>query len=177
MDSRIENELSSPLQDTDLRALPGSPFPLGASWNGDGVNFALFAENATSVELCLFSKADDWEEEFKIRIEEVTHHVWHVYIPGLRPGQLYGYRVYGPYEPENGHRFNPAKLLIDPYAKAIAGDLQWDDAVFGYRIGDDNQDLSFNDSNSAPFVPKSVVADPYLTGKMIANPELPTMTA
>src|SRR5579875_3859439 len=103
---------------------PGNPFPLGATWDGEGVNFALYAENAYGVDLCLFNKIEDETESVKIRINEVSHHVWHVYVPDLKPGQLYGYRVYGPYEPQNGHRFNPNKLLIDPYAKAISGTIQ-----------------------------------------------------
>src|ERR1043165_9722463 len=104
---------------------PGSPFPLGATWDGKGVNFALYSENATSVELCLFNDNDASEVSETITIKEQLHYVWHVYVPGLQPGQLYGYRVHGPYEPHNGHRFNPHKLLIDPYATAIAGVLDW----------------------------------------------------
>src|SRR6266498_3849918 len=119
----------------DFTVYPGSPFPLGASWDGKGVNFAIYAENATSAELCLFETKEDKRESAKIKIEERTHHVWHVYIPGLKPGQLYGYRMHGPYEPQNGHRFNPNKFLIDPYAKAISDTLTWDDSMFGYEIG------------------------------------------
>jgi isoamylase len=139
---------------------PGSPFPLGATWDGAGVNFALYAENATGVDLCLFNENNTTESE-RIRITEVSHHAWHIYLPGVKPGQLYGYRVYGPYEPENGHRFNPNKLLIDPYAKAIAGSVVWNDALFGYELGHPDADLSFSDVDSAPFVPKSVVIDPH----------------
>jgi glycogen operon protein len=95
---------------------PGGPYPLGATYDGRGVNFTLYAENATAVDLCLFNKRN---EERTIRIRERSHHIWHVYVPGLKPGQLYGFRVYGPFEPENGHRFNPTTVLIDPYAKAI----------------------------------------------------------
>jgi glycogen operon protein len=98
-------------------------------------------------------------ESARIKITEVSHHLWHVYIPGLQPGQLYGYRVYGPYEPQNGHRFNPNKLLIDPYAKAIAGTIQWHDALFGYEVGNPEEDLSYSDIDSAPYIPKSVVVD------------------
>src|ERR1043166_3047085 len=108
---------------------PGSPFPLGATWDGDGVNFALFSENATDVELCLFD-SENSPESTRIKIFERSNHIWHVYVPGLKVGQLYGYRVYGPYEPENGHRFNPNKLLIDPYAKGIAGTTKWNKALF-----------------------------------------------
>src|SRR5690606_21217028 len=95
----------------------------------------------------------------KIRILERTHSIWHVYLPDIKPGQLYGYRVHGPYEPENGHRFNPNKLLIDPYAKAIAGTIEWNDALFGYKIGDAEDELSYSEIDSAPFIPKSVVVD------------------
>src|SRR4051794_20731291 len=129
---------------------PGSPFPLGATWDGQGVNFALFAENALGVDLCLFDGADEKKELERIRITEVSHHVWHVYLPQARPGLLYGYRVYGPYEPENGHRFNPNKLLIDPYAKAVSGRVKWHDALFGYEMGHPDADLSFSDVDSAP---------------------------
>ncbi|PWG79032.1 glycogen debranching protein GlgX [Pararcticibacter amylolyticus] len=139
---------------------PGSPYPLGATWDGEGVNFALYAENATGVDLCLFKTKEDPVENIKIRLKERSHHVWHVYVPDVEPGQLYGYRVYGPYEPENGHRFNPNKLLIDPYAKAIAGTIQWHDSLFGYKLGDPAADLSFSEEDSAPYIPKSVVIDP-----------------
>ena len=138
---------------------PGAPFPLGATWDGKGVNFALYAENATDVDLCLFNSTEDKAESERIRIVEVSHHVWHIYLPDIKPGQLYGYRVYGPYEPENGHRFNPNKLLIDPYAKSIAGNIQWHDALFGYEVGNPEEDLSFSDVDSAPYIPKSVVID------------------
>ena len=100
---------------------PGHPYPLGATWDGEGVNFALFSENATGVELCLFDRPDQEKETHTIRIEERTNQIWHVFLPEVRPGQLYGYRVNGPYEPQAGHRFNPNKLLIDPYAKALHG--------------------------------------------------------
>ncbi len=114
----------------DTIIYPGHPFPLGATWDGQGVNFALYAENAVGVDLCLFNTPEDDVESVKIRIKERSNHVWHAYVPDLHPGQLYGYRVYGPYEPQNGHRFNPHKLLIDPYAKSIAGTIQWHNALF-----------------------------------------------
>lgn len=136
----------------------GLPFPLGASWDGAGVNFALFSANATKVELCLFDEAGQRELE-RIELPEYTDEVWHVYVPGLAPGAVYGYRVHGPYEPEAGHRFNPNKLLLDPYAKAHVGALKWDHAVFGYTIGADGDDLTFDERDSAPFVPKCVVVD------------------
>ncbi|MFD2871260.1 glycogen debranching protein GlgX [Mucilaginibacter ximonensis] len=140
---------------------PGGPFPLGATWDGKGVNFALYSENATKVELCLFDHADDQLETLKIPVTEHSNLIWHVYLPDIKPGQLYGYRVHGPYEPENGHRFNPNKLLIDPYAKAISGTVEWDDALFGYEVGNPEGDLSFSEADSAAFIPKSVVIDPH----------------
>ena len=138
---------------------PGNPYPLGATWDGKGVNFALFAENAKGVDLCLFGSTDDEVESVKIRMTERTHQVWHAYLPEAKPGQLYGYRVHGPYAPHEGHRFNANKLLIDPYAKAIAGTIEWHDAMFGYEMGHPDGDLSFSEIDSAPFVPKSVVID------------------
>jgi isoamylase len=138
----------------------GKPYPLGATWDGEGVNFAIFSEHATIVELCLFDAPDAPLESVRIPIADQTDQVWHCYIPGLRPGQLYGYRVHGPYEPENGLRFNPRKLLVDPYAKAISGDIAWDDAVYGYTIGHPDADLSLDDRDSAPFMPRCVVIDP-----------------
>ena len=138
---------------------PGSAFPLGATYDGQGVNFALFAENATGVDICLFNSMEDETESIKIRVKERSNHVWHAYVPGLKPGQLYGFRVYGPFEPHNGHRFNPHKLLIDPYAKAIAGAIQWHDALFGYEVGHPEEDISFSHVDSAPYIPKSVVID------------------
>ncbi|MBC8162591.1 MAG: glycogen debranching protein GlgX [Roseiflexaceae bacterium] len=135
---------------------PGRPYPLGATWDGQGVNFALFSENATAVDLCLFDSAG---EETRVAMPEQTDNVWHVFIPGLRPGQRYGYRVHGAYEPEFGQRFNPHKLLVDPYAKALDGVEQWDDALFAYTIGDEYEDLTMDERDSAPFLPKGVVID------------------
>ena len=140
-----------------LETWPGKPYPLGARYDGKGVNFSLFAENAWGVELCLFD--NEGNETSRIMIVERTHNSWHVYIPGIRPGQQYGYRVHGPYEPENGHRFNPNKLLIDPYAKALNGTGEWNNALFGYEIGNEKEDLSFSETDSAPFVPKCIVID------------------
>ncbi len=157
----------------NITVYPGNPFPLGATWDGEGVNFALYAENAHGVDLCLFNTIDDYEESVKIRINEVSHHVWHVYVPDLKPGQLYGYRVYGPYEPQNGHRFNPNKLLIDPYAKAIAGTIQWHDSLFGYEMGHPEEDLSFSDVDSAPYIPKSVVVNHQFDWENDAPPNVP----
>lgn len=137
---------------------PGVPYPLGATWDGEGVNFTLVTENATQVDLCLFDTPYG-EETARIKLNDRSHHVWHGYIPEIKPGQLYGFRVHGPFEPEHGHRFNPNKLVIDPYAKAVSGNIRWDNAVFGYEIGNPHEDLSFSTTDSAPFVPKSVVVD------------------
>ena len=146
-----------------MRVWPGKPYPLGATWDGEGVNFAIFSEHATAVELCLFDGPDIPRESHRIRVEEQTDQVWHVYIPGLWPGQHYGYRVHGPYAPHEGHRFNPAKLLIDPYAKSIAGTVGWSDAMFGYRIGDPKADLSIDKRDNAANIPKCVVVDQAFT--------------
>lgn len=135
---------------------PGKPYPLGATWDGRGVNFALFSEHAEKVELCLFDAQGRHETE-RIALPEYTDHVWHGYLPDLAPGQLYGYRVYGPYAPENGHRFNNNKLLVDPYAKAVVGPVHWHDACYGYRIGHTRRDLSFDRRDSARYVPKAMV--------------------
>jgi len=134
----------------------GNPYPLGATYDGEGVNFALCSEHAEAVELYLYDSSDE-REIAKFKITEKTHQVWHIYVSGIKPGQLYGYRVHGPYDPSSGHRFNPHKLLIDPYAKAISGTVKWNDALFAYTIGDD--DLSMDATDSAPFVPKSVVTN------------------
>jgi isoamylase len=150
---------------------PGSPFPLGATWDGEGVNFALFSENATAVDLCLFDAKTNKEK--RIRVKEVDNHIWHAYVPKLKPGQLYGYRVYGPYEPQNGHRFNPNKLLIDPYAKALSGKVEWNNAIFGYEVGSPEEDLSFSEEDSAPYMPKSVVIDPSFNWENDKAPKIP----
>ncbi|WP_298733618.1 glycogen debranching protein GlgX [uncultured Chitinophaga sp.] len=142
-----------------ITSYPGQPYPLGATWDGEGVNFALYAENATTVELCLFDEPKDAKERECVRLADRNNHVWHVYLPGVKPGQLYGYRIDGPFEPGEGHRFNRNKVLIDPYAKAIAGTVSWHDSLFGYEMGHPDQDLSFNATDSAPFIPKSVVVD------------------
>jgi len=145
-----------------FRVWPGEPVPFGATWDGSGTNFALFSAHAERVELCLFDEAG-MRETARIPLPELTHEVWHGYLPDVRPGQLYGYRVHGPYAPEEGHRFNPNKLLIDPYAKSLAGALEWNDALFGYRVGDSDEDLSFDDRDSAPFMPKCRVIDSAYT--------------
>lgn len=137
----------------------GEPYPLGATWTGQGTNFALYADNAAGVELCLFNSVKDETETVRIKMIERSHQVWHVFLPEVKPGQLYGYRVDGSYEPTKGHRFNANKLLLDPYAKAIAGIIEWHDALFGYDVGSPEEDLSFNVLDSAPFIPKCVVVD------------------
>jgi glycogen operon protein len=146
---------------------------LGAIWDGAGVNFAIYADNATKVELCLFDTPTDKTESTRVALAERTHHVWHAYIPDLKPGQLYGYRVYGPFEPQNGHRFNHNKLLIDPYARAIASTINWNDALFGYEIGHPEEDLSFSKLDSAPFIPKCVVVDPHFDWHGENRPRIP----
>lgn len=138
---------------------PGSPYPLGATWDGAGVNFAIYAEYATRVELCLFDEPKGAREKDCVRLADRSNHVWHVYLPGIQPGQLYGYRLDGPFEPNEGHRFNRNKVLIDPYAKAIAGTVSWHDSLFGYEMGQPEEDLSFNTDDSGPYIPKSVVVD------------------
>ncbi len=153
------------------RVREGSPFPLGATWDGLGVNFALFSANATKVELCLFDDAGTTELE-RIELPEYTSEIFHGYLPDTRPGTIYAYRVHGPYEPEAGHRFNPNKLLLDPYAKAHVGELRWDHACFGYTIGAEGDDLTFDERDSAPFVPKCRVIDPAFTWGRVRRPEI-----
>ena len=142
-----------------MRVWPGNPYPQGATWDGEGTNFSLFSENATAVDLCLFDHPGDAVESARIPIRERTDLNWHVYLPDVRPGQLYGYRVHGPFAPDEGHRFNAHKLLLDPYAKAVTGAIQWSDSLFGYRIGDSATDLSFSEDDSAAGMPKCVVIE------------------
>ncbi len=149
----------------------GLPHPLGATWDGVGVNFALFSANATKVELCLFD-SEGREELERIELPEYTDEVWHGYLPDARPGTIYAYRVHGPYDPENGHRFNHNKLVLDPYAKGHIGELQWDPAVFGYQM-ESEDDLTFDERDSAPFVPKCVVIDPAFTWLRDRSPQVP----
>jgi isoamylase len=146
-----------------MRVWPGQPYPLGATWDGSGVNFAIFSENATGVELCLFDGPEDGAERHKVQLRERTDQVWHCYLPDARPGLFYGFRVNGPYKPDAGHRFNPAKLLLDPYAKAITGNIKWSDALFAYKIGGPKEDLEPTPDNDASRVPKSVVVDSAFT--------------
>ena len=158
-----------------LQVWHGKPYPLGATYDGRGVNFALFSENATAVYLCLFDSEDDSLETHRIRVKEQTDHVWHAYIPRLKPGQLYGYRVDGPYHPQEGLRFNVNKLLIDPYAKAINGKIEWSDAMFGYpvRDPDEDRDLKFDEQDSGPGMNKSVVIDPRFNWQGVKRPNTP----
>jgi isoamylase len=150
-----------------MRPWPGSAYPLGASYDGAGTNFAIFSEVAEAVELCLFDP--DGTEE-RIRLREVDGFVWHCYLPGVEPGQRYGFRVHGPYDPTRGLHCNPAKLLIDPYTKAVDGPVRWDEAVFGYPFGDPG---ARNDADSAPFVPKSVVVNPFFDWGSDRPPRIP----
>jgi isoamylase len=156
-----------------MHVRPGTPYPLGATWDGEGVNFALFAEHATQVDLCLFDGADDARESVRVPLPEREEFVWHAYLPDARPGQLYAYRVAGPYAPPEGDRFNPAKLLIDPYAKAISGTIRWSDALFGYVPGDPAGDLSCNHAESAGGLPKCVVVEPAFTWADDRPPRVP----
>ena len=144
---------------TSVKTWLGYPYPLGATWMGNGVNFALFSETATSVDLCLFDSIDARQENVRIPVTEHTDQVWHVFLPDVRPGQLYGFRVSGPYDPERGLRFNSSKLLVDPYAKAIAGEVNWSDEMFGYVVGGEDEDLTQDFRDDAWGVPKSVVID------------------
>jgi glycogen operon protein len=146
-----------------VRVWPGDPYPLGATWTGVGVNFALFSAHATKVELCLFDSPDATKESHCIALTEQTDDVWHGFLPDARPNQLYGYRVHGPYEPQNGHRFNPNKVVMDPYAKSVARTVRWSDEMFGYRVGDAQADLSFDDRDNAGFAPLAAVIDPAFT--------------
>jgi len=134
---------------------PGSPYPLGATFDGQGTNFALFSEGAEKVELCLF---DDEGTEERVPLDEVDAFVWHGYLPSVQPGQLYGYRVHGPYDPAQGQRFNPNKLLLDPYAKSVSGQIDWGQPLFGYTFGDPD---SRNDEDSAATMAKGVVINPF----------------
>ncbi|WP_040664340.1 glycogen debranching protein GlgX [Nitrococcus mobilis] len=151
---------------------PGKSYPLGATWDGEGVNFALFSEHAEKVELCLFD-AKGRREVARVDLKEQTDLVWHGYLPEARPGLLYGYRVHGPYDPQRGARFNPHKLLLDPYAKSIVGPLRWSDAHFGYRITSSREDLSYDRRDNAYGMPKSQVIDQAFTWEDDHRPMIP----
>jgi len=151
-----------------MKIWPGKPYPLGATWDGVGTNFSVFSEVATRVELALF---DGKGAETKVDLPETTAFIWHGYLPNITPGQRYGYRVHGPWQPEDGHRCNPAKLLLDPYCKAVEGQVQWNEAVFPYLFND--PDGSINSADSAPFMPKSVVTNPFFDWKHDRLPRTP----
>ncbi|MGE3539367.1 MAG: glycogen debranching protein GlgX [Candidatus Tectimicrobiota bacterium] len=146
-----------------MRIWPGNPYPLGATWDGRGVNFALFSEHATQVVLCLFDSADDEQPTHCITLPHHTDQVWHAYLPDVLPGQLYGYRVHGPFEPQQGHRFNPNKIVLDPYARSIGREVRWADELFAYRLGDAEADLSVDERDNAAYAPLAVVIDPAFT--------------
>ncbi|MGH8149758.1 MAG: glycogen debranching protein GlgX [Steroidobacteraceae bacterium] len=159
----MNDDINSRRPGTRVTAVwPGQPHPRGATWDGEGVNFSLFSEHATKVELCLFDPSGRHEVK-RIDQRERTDLIWHCYLPQARPGLLYGYRIHGPYEPEKGHRFNPHKLLIDPYAQQLEGVMRWSDAQFGYRIGHSKADLSFDRRDGASGTPKCRVVDPAFT--------------
>ena len=150
----------------------GKPFPLGATWDGLGVNFAIFSAYATKVELCLFDERGLREVE-RIDLPEYTDEVWHGYLPHARPGTVYGYRVHGPFAPDAGHRFNPNKLVIDPYARQLVGQLRWGPELFGYQLDHPDKDKSFDERDSAPFMHKCRVIDPAFTWGLPRKPETP----
>ena len=156
-----------------FRTRPGAPYPLGATWDGAGVNFALFSEHATAVELCLFDTADPTRETRRIPVTERTDQIWHICLPEARPGLLYAYRVHGPYAPDLGHRFNPAKVLLDPYAKAVAGSVSWGNALFGYSPGEVEASTTPDLRDSAAFVPKCVVVESAFTWSEEHRPFVP----
>ena len=150
-----------------MRPWPGHAYPLGATYDGSGTNFAVFSEVAERVDLCLFSQRG---KETRVPLTEVDGFVWHGYLPAVEPGQRYGYRVHGPYSAEHGLRCNPNKLLIDPYSKAVDGPVVWDEAVFGYPFGDPD---GRNDADSAQYVPKSVVVNPFFDWGNDRAPRIP----
>ncbi|MEO6871012.1 MAG: glycogen debranching protein GlgX [Chthoniobacterales bacterium] len=158
---------------TPVKIWLGYPYPLGATWLGNGVNFALFSESAASVDLCLFDSPDARQENIRVPMTEHTDQVWHIFLPDVRPGQLYGFRVFGPYDPERGHRFNSSKLLIDPYAKAIAGRVNWSDEMFGYVVGGPSDDLARDFRDDAWGMPKSVVVDNSFDWGDTQRPQVP----
>jgi len=158
---------------TKLRVWPGRPYPLGATWDGSGTNFAIYSEHATGVELCLFDSPDSKRESHRVPITEQADMVWHAYLPDVLPGQVYGYRVDGPYNPAEGHRFNKNKVVLDPYAKAIARQTRWGDEMWGYKVGDAKADLSFDKRNNARFAPLAAVLDEAFTWGDDRPPSVP----
>ena len=162
---------------------PGKPHPLGATWDGLGVNFALFSEHAEKVELCLFDSTGAEKESHRLQLPEYTNQIWHGYVPDLVPGQMYGYRVYGPYDPEKGLRFNPNKVVMDPYAKVVTRGACWDDSMFAYRLDDPELDLSLDTRDNAGFAPFAAVIDPsgrvvglLAPDRILAVSRLPSMS-
>ncbi len=160
------------VSDDKTRVWPGKPSPLGATWDGQGVNFAVFSAHAESIELCLFQPDSPTEAE-RIPLQGRTGDIWHGYLPDARPGWLYAYRVHGPWTPELGQRFNSHKLLIDPYAKALSGPFRWDDSLYGYTVGSEYADLSFDQRDSAPYMPRSMVVDTAFTWGDDRAPNIP----
>lgn len=156
-----------------MHIVSGKPYPLGATWDGLGVNFAIFSEHGTKVELCLFDSPEATRESQRIVLPEQNGYVWHGYLKDIRPGQIYGYRVYGPYDPAKGHRFNPNKVLVDPYARCVVRGVKWDDNLFGYTIGDKKLDLSFDERDSAATAPLCAVVDPSFIWGEDRAPETP----
>ncbi|MEB3196058.1 MAG: glycogen debranching protein GlgX [Candidatus Sericytochromatia bacterium] len=156
-----------------MRVWPGKSYPLGATWDGRGTNFAIFSEYATGVDLCLFDSPQALRETSRIPLTERTDMVWHAYLPDVRPGQLYGYRVHGPFKPKQGHRFNANKVMIDPYARAVGRSLCWSDEIFSYPLGHAEVDLAFDKRDNAPFAPLAVVVDPHFDWEGDRPPQVP----
>jgi isoamylase len=156
-----------------MRVWTGAPYPLGATWTGTGVNFAIYSENATGIDLCLFDEPETDRENVRIRFREKTDHVWHLFLPDAQPGQLYGYRVYGLYAPQEGHRFNASKVVIDPYARAIAGKVLWGPEMFAYPLGGPAEDLKRDYQDNVALMPKCVVIDPTFDWKDDKPPRIP----
>src|SRR3954451_16366788 len=154
--------------ESPVKVWPGTPYPLGATYDGSGTNFSVFSEVATRVELCLF---DDSDQQTCVDLPEMSGFIWHGYLPNIGPGQRYGFRVHGPWEPQNGTRCNPAKLLLDPYGKAVDGEVRWNEALFGHFYND--PEGSKNDADSAAFMPKSVVINPYYDWGNDRQPQTP----
>jgi glycogen operon protein len=140
-----------------MEVWPGRPFPQGATWDGEGTNFSIYSEHATGIELCLF---DEHNNQTIVELTQITNFTWHGYLPGVGPGTRYGFRVHGPYKPEEGHRFNPSKLLIDPYAKAIQGTMDWGPEAYAYKLGSEKEDLDYEEVDDSHGIPKSIVIDP-----------------
>jgi isoamylase len=171
--ARVLRSTRLPKYTPGVKISPGYPYPLGATCDEGGVNFAVFSENATGVDVCLFDSIDATHERCRIPLIEQTDMVWHAYVPGIGPGQLYGYRVSGRWAPDQGHRFNPHKLVIDPYARAVARPVRWDDAMFSYEVGHPDADLVMDTRDSAPFAPLAAVIDPAFDWQGDAPPRHP----